>query len=812
MIPIKRYLPAFLRHLKKHWYLTLLNVSGYGLGLAACLLLIQHIRYETSFDTHYEDHEKIYRVVIDHYLSDVYENATANSFYSLGAELQKRYPEITSYTIVKKRDSDAIVTVDGRSFLQKNLALMDTNYFKVFKPKLLSGNTDQLKILDAFITPQIANKYFGTNDPIGKTIKMAWVTLTVRGVLKDPPVHSHLTFDILYVTGQRKEYINDWTECLVHTYIKLNGEADLFQDKLNHFSEDLSPLAARQSKLERSFKARLQPLADIHLNSHLESEHEVNGSTTNIYILGILTGMILLISCFNYASLSDTINFSRSTEMFVKKVHGASFRHLVPQYLIEAFMLNVLGFALATLFIVGYVEWLTPLLNAQTIWFSWTDPFLYLPATILFVLATLLFGLLPFLLPSRQTLLSAPKGQEEVSKNELSLSKHMATAQFFIAYLLLSGAFAVSAQIRLLHEADAGFDHTNALALNIMLLPFHGHETILDRLEHELLSEPAIQHVAYSYTIPGDHRVLDTSIALADNLTEKASNAFFQTVSPGYFDTFGIRILKGRIFSDDRQADSLCVLVNETLARKLTANKQDITGQAVVMDYFGTRTKLTVLGVVKDYHHSSIKEAISPMLYLPVRYYGAVTKISIKVNHQETENFQTAARLLPLLFEKNLGTRYEASGLGMAHELQDVSFIYGLRYKSDRQFVFMVRNMAFLAMVMTGIGFLGLAAKTAKRRMKEVAIRKVNGASTRSLLTLLAAHFLKVAGLAFLLSLPFSYLLVQNWLEGFPVRINIGFWFVTWPLLITMILMGLSISYPLAKVVLLNPVRVLRSE
>lgn len=804
------YLVSFFRHLKRHWTLAFLNILSYGTGIAACLLILQYISYETSYDGFYKNYESIYRVQLDHFYSDVEQNSTALSYYPLGQTLAKEYPQVKTFTRMRKMRS-ATVTVGENVFLEDDAFLVDSTFFKVFPIKMVKGS-DQMSKVCVFISESMAAKYFDQVNPIGEVMWIDFRKLPVNGVFKDIPDNSHMKYDLLVVHPNRSA-ANDWYYTNYYTYITLSEDPELFSEQLKKFSEKFSQVADKQSENEYSFRAKLQPLTSIHLESNLQNEHESNGNIQDVYILFAVMVMILLISCFNYVNMTNAINADRAKELFVRKIHGSSERDSLVQHVAESFVLNILGFGVAVLVLIIFVQWIGPQFDFGELNINWSNATSYYVLVGMFVLSFILSGILPAVLSSSSNLAQLLNTMSSSSSSGRRFSRNMAITQFVISYILISGALVVTKQLDFMNEQDAGFDPTGVVALTLKPAPYRRFQNNFKKLKDDLEKQTWIKHVSFSNVIPGEHLWRDGSSRFSDESTENSKSCMLQTVSPNYFETYGIEIILGRGFSENRSSDLNTVVVNESLAKKLNVKDlESIIGRKITLPYNNEFPEFEVIGVVKDYFHESMKLDKKPIVYVPIRNNAFCAKISVKIDQGREKNWREDVDFIKNTYSENFKEALAKVNLNVAAMVKDVEVEYKGQYSNDIKFSNLMGVLAFLAVLMSGIGFFSLASTTTRKRTREIAIRKINGARIADVTLLLMTYFLKLIGLAFIISLPISYFLVQDWLNDFPIRTDIGPWFIFWPILITAILSVISVAYHISKVVFLNPVHVLRTE
>jgi putative ABC transport system permease protein len=361
-----------------------------------------------------------------------------------------------------------------------------------------------------------------------------------------------------------------------------------------------------------------------------------------------------------------------------------------------------------------------------------------------------------------------------------------------------------------MREGDLGFSDKGVMALEINALNYQQNEDAFLRVKNDLKKIASIENVSFSSCLPGE-QLIHTSIRLSSAPAENTQNCDVQVITSDYFKVYGMEMIEGRLFSEDDPGDLLTVVVNESLARELSkGDHENIINKEVTVDWARNAVKFKVIGIVKDYHHSSKKQKIQPMLFIQLKNTFAVFRISVKSS--DMANWKSTELLVQKALKENLTDAYSKRGIQVAFDVVDVETAYNKQYSSDEQFSKFLNALTFLAISMAGIGFFSLASTTTRKRTREIAIRKVYGARVVDMSVLLSSYFLKLAGAALAISLPLSYFFTQNWLKQFSSRIEMGVWFALWPVIIVISLTLLSISFFVLKLVFVSPIHHLRND
>lgn len=799
------YLITFLRHLKKHWNLAIINMLSFAFGIATCLILMQHIYNESSYEKFFNNAEEIYRLTLDSYWDGIHQGSSAHTFVPVGPELKAQYPAVKEFTTIQTRPSD-IVTVGDYTYLEKKILEADINFFKVLPYKMILGSTNDVKPGDVYISRSKAEKYFGDHDPIGASIKILAESYVVRGVFENLPSNTHLKFDMVYTLPVRES--NDWNVAYMYTYIRFHGDHHVMNSNLQSFNETISRHNGSQSDAQVKLAIQLQPITDIHLKSDLRAEPEPNGKIQDLYILFGLSILILVISCLNYVSLTNAINSTRSKEAFVKRIHGATKWHAALQHLQESLLLNLFSFAIAIIVLVIVAKWAWPVSNYFDLTIDWTNPLHYYIFLLVFLFSLVLSGILPVIL---SLFTKADRSSSTHSTvYSVRLTRNMAFLQFFLSFVLISGALVARKQLTFLQEGDLGFKSDEVVAIEVPPLGYRSNESHFQKVKNDLEKIAGIENVAFSNSVPGEP-LFGITVRLVEDPSKITNNSNVQVVTSDYFEVYNIELVAGRLFSEERAGDENSVVVNESFAKRFyNSGYKNMAGKVIVADYMRGLVNFEVVGIVKDFFHFSKKEQLQPMLFIPLKNSLGVFRISVKknLNGDWNSNLPKVQKIL----KENLTEGYANRGYGVGYDLKDIRSGYNQQFVRERQFSIVLNYLTSIALLMACIGFFGLASATTRKRTKEMVIRKVHGASSFNIAALFLANFFRLAGLAFLLALPVSFFLVQDWLGKYPLRIEIGSWFLIWPLLIASVMVIISVSYFVLKTVFTRPIDHLQNE
>lgn len=801
---LKNYWNAAIRFFGKNWSITSLNVVVFGVGLAACILIFNKVSYELSYDKFYDNHENIYRVALDHYFPyDAYQNSTAISFYPIGVELKNQYPEIVHATRVSTKRRNSTIRVNDDIYQEDDVYVINPSFFKVFSVELVSGDTIDIGTYDIFLSESLAKKMYGRVDVAGRTLDLWGGNLwKIKGVFKDVPDNSHFNYDLLLSVPFNRNRMTDWQYYSLHTYITVEEGTDIdaFEEKLESFSTEFSKLSDEQSGVDYRWEIQLQPLTSIYLESDLEFEHQINGDFQSVVLLLIMAFLIVVISCFNYVNLTNSMYAKRFMEFFVRKVHGATVMHLLKQYAFESFLLLIVGFSLA----VGLLA-IMPNISSYSLTFGLQSQFFYFGIAGIVLFSFLLAVVLPSVAFSFINPLKFANGEFESNPVMKRLGKSLIVLQFIVSFMLLAGSLTISRQLNFITDRSPGISIENVISLELPGIRYNDNVGDLNQIKNTLEQNTAIKSVSFSQSSPGNKHASDASIRFIDDPTDNGKLNYILPVTSSYFETYNVPILVGRVFNERLPADSAAILINETLAKALTPNDyESLIGRKVTMPWNNGYPTFEIVGVTRDYYHESLKNEVSACAFMPATNNGFINDISIRLSSNSSQSLNRTLDLVETSFKETFPSNI--------YKMSFVEDNYAGQFNSYFELSNLIQVLAFLAILLAAVGLFGLASNETTKRTKEVAIRKVNGARPSDIYMLFLKHFGKLVGLAFLISLPISFYFANDWLDKFAVRINMGAWFFLFQMIIISVVGIISIGYFLIKMSLQNPINALRNR
>jgi putative ABC transport system permease protein len=798
------FLSAFRNFWRFRGY-TLLNLLGLAIGTTASLLIGQYVLHELSFDQFHQDKDRIYRVQYDFLRNGELMFQCASAFPAVGPAMQADFPEVEAYARMYMFYGGAVVRQGEQAYKEQGIYVVDPTFLTMFDYPWVAGDRDHA--LDepntVVITQQMAQKYFGDQDPLGQEISLAtFDPFKITGVIKSPD-NSHLTFNFLvsipsiYVWGDdmRETLVSNWGWYDFFNYVRLAPGTDVAS-----LEAKLPGMIAQrndQNKVERT-RLTLQPLTDIHLYSDLIQEHRPNGDGTITYVLLGLALFILLIAWINYVNLSTARSLSRAREVGVRKAVGARRIQLISQFLLETLLLNLLAIGLAVVLYELSRSYFQQLLGHELAVSLFVQPVFWWAVLGFATLGTALAGLYPAFVLSAYRPASVLKGRLARSQGGAWLRKGLVVGQFVASVAMIAGTVIVYQQLRYMRSQDLGMNIEQTLVLNGPEI-FTDDSTYLSAyraFQQDLLRVPGVQQVAASSEIPGSLIYWTNGGRGVRQPRESNSILYLMGVNEDFLPTYDIKLLAGRNYGTDYGLDGSSIILNETACQAFGLGSAEAAiGQQVIK---GGDT-LRVVGVIVDYHQQSLKKAHIPiaLVHQPeTRSYYSVKLASKDVS-------ETLAQV---------EAAYQAQFPGNPVVYRFLDDFFDQQYRAEQRFGMVFTLFAGLAIAVACLGLIGLSMFTAAQRRKEVSIRKVLGSSVQSIFLLLSREFFFLILLANVMAVLLVWWPMEQWLAGFAFRIELQWWMFALAAGITMLIAMATVSWQALRAAHTNPAEVLRSE
>lgn len=809
---IKNYFKIAWRNLIKSKVYSVINIGGLALGIASCMLILQYVAFELSYEDFHENKESIYRVKQDRYNNGVLTTEWAAGAYAVGNNFAEAIPEIEDYVKIIGA-GDVVVDKGNETLKVEDVYYSSESFFNIFSYPLISGDKTTMfkEPRTAALSETTAKKIFGTLDVIGKTVEFNGDSeYRITAVFKDMPVNTQLQPNILlsYITFRERVLAeNDqdpqadsetwWFSDGCLTYLKLKeGVAPATVE--SKFIPIVEEQAGEEFKASNSSAVyRLQPLMDIHLYSNYMMEPNPNGDGKTVYLLLGIALFIIVIAWVNYINLATARAIGRAKEVGIRKTVGSQRKQLVFQFFVESLLFNGLALVLA----LGITALSIPFFNEisgqeLSYQFLFNGRF-WLGLTSLFILGVFLSGAYPAFVLSSFKPVEVLKGKMVNTKQGAVLRKSLVVFQFAASLFLLIGTFTVYKQIQFMRDQSLGLNIEQTLVLRPPIVTDSTYANKMLAFKQELLQYPSIKSIAAATTVPGQEVNWNAGgIKLTTEDETQGKQYRVIGIDYDYIDQFGLELIAGRAFSEDFGADPNAVIFNRAGIQQLGFNTaEEAIGKRI--DFWGEQYE--VVGVSENFHQQSLKEAYEPLvirLIPSVRGYFAIKADAGKM----AETVQM------------VDTKWASFFPGNTFEYFFLDDHFNAQYHADQRFGKVFGIFALLAVLVACLGLFGLASFTTLQRKKEIGVRKVLGASVPGILKLLYKEFSILLLVAFVVAIPLAWLTISNWLQGYAFHIEVHWLFFVLPFLTIILIALLTISFQTVKASLANPVDSLRTE
>ena len=806
----RNYLKTALRSLRRRRSFAMINIAGLTLGLAATLLIALFVWDEFQYDKFIPGGADIYRVCNTvHHPTGTQENAVTPPTFA--PTLQAEFPAVEATTrVMMLAEFKTLVEAGGKKFYETGERLVDSNFFRVFNLPLAPGSAASPLSNPASIvlSREMATRYFGNEDPIGKKMLIDKSPVQVTAVFdKNPKFEWQFDYlqpiTSLHISADR---MASWQWQQFITYIKVRPGANIarLQTDFQGIVHDRTEPITKQQGF--TYIPYFQRLFDIHLHSaRLKFDQTERGNILYVRALMIIAIFILVIACFNFINLSTALSIRRAREVGVRKAIGAARKQLIGQFIGETLLLTLCGMILA----IGLTILLIPSLNALTgKSISPTlllQPFSLASIFLLMVGVGLAAGFYPALVLSGfdpAKVLKSGVVQTGTPGRIPWLRHSLVVIQFSLSILLILSAIIVLRQVDYLHNKDLGFNKDQ-----ILFFPMRGDQLTksTDAFRTSLLQLPGVSSVSIGYGYPGD-AVAGDEIIVNRNGQQVTQSVTQLTVDFDYIKTLELRIVAGRDFSRSMGTDQdHAWIINETAVRDLGfGTPQKALGQTLSWHPWDGNNKDSlkvgkIIGVVKDFNYKSLYDKVEPAV-LQI-YPPAAWKVAVKLS---TNNISTTLERISGVWN------HFAPDYPLEYKFLDSNFAQ--LYQSEDKLQTLLWIFTGIAIFIGCLGLYGLAAYSAEARRKEIGIRKILGASSKGVLLLLSRDFIRPVVLSLLIASPVTALIMRNWLQSFAYRIPISWWIFVLAGVLTIVIAMLTVSYQTFRAARVNPVSSLRSE
>lgn len=809
---LKNFFRTAARNIVKYKAYAVINFVGLTCGLTLALLIFAYVRSELCYDQFHAKAERIYR--IKYVAPNDFQLASVPP--PIAPRMKEFFPEVEEAARLFSRSVTVSIPGTDRSFEESGVYFADSTIMNIFTFDFVKGNGDRA-LVDEFtvvITEEMARKYFGDTDPVGQSLLFAGKhSFRVAGVVKEFPDESHIQFNMLIpyenmydmesdeaAERLRQNLAVNYVISHSYTYVLLKPGADPANVDAN-FDAFVKKYAPPQLQMGQQFS--LMPLTDIHLTSDLLAEPTAPNSWTNIYIfigVGVLT---LLIASINYINLSTAQSLSRIREIGIRKVLGSMKYHLIIQFLSESFLFILLALAFSFSAFYAAIPLLNELTGKALVFESVVDGGMLVLCAVLAIAMTLLAGGYPAWFVTRFNSINALKGEGGQYGNQ-TLRRALVVFQLMIACMLLSGALLIVKQLDFVSSRPLGFQKEHVISVPLFSANLNGifrtnDSTFWGRLQtfrDMIESQAAVQSTALCSTMPGLGAVFRSTIPEGFTADDNLFTANI-SVDYEYLETFGIELAAGRGFDRQHGTDAAqAFMVNETAVREFNwGTPEEAVGKKLIRE----GKEGMVIGVIKDFNYTSLTAPVASMvLELNPNQYNA---LAIRfANHDVEPTLE--------LLEKQWREVFPEKAFEYAFLDQQIDS----QYENFKNFGSMVQVFTIIAVLISCLGVYGLVLFVVQRKVKEIGVRKVLGASVGNILKLIYADFGWLLLIGFILAIPSSYYLLDRWLENFTYRTTIDVLTYLVSLALVSSIVVVTIGYQAVKASFANPVSSLRSE
>jgi len=807
-----------LRNFRKKKAFTGINIFGLTTGMTVALLILIYAKYEMSYDRFHSNADRIYRVSVDLLDDGKFQVSDAQCYPAVGKMAIEEFPEIEDFGMAR-HVGRVLLQKDQNAFNEDRMYFASPGWLKIFDWEMIHGDAETAlsKPDQVVLTETTARKYFGDKNPVGEMIELipggGKVSIMVTGVVKDVPENAHLHFDVLVSWETGVKYMDwkydEWNQNNEFMYLLAKEELDAgFQDRFNE------SFFKKADYDEGDELLAVYPMTDIHLKSDRTYEAETNGSEATVNILLMVSVFILAIAWVNYVNLATARAMERGKEVGVRKVLGSSRKSLVIQFLMEAVIINLLSLILTVTSIQGVLPLFNSLSGTSLVFDLFADTQLMLQLGALFLIGTFASGFYPSMVLSGYKPLAVLTGKLKTSSKGLLLRKSLVVFQFAATMFLLVGTITVYRQVNFMRQQDLGIDLEQTVVINSPVIAGGGDALSQMRTtfktEAERLSQ--VKQVTFSGTIFGNPV---TDMSSTNGLTAVGTEMgdgvtyYFYFIDEDFVPTFDLELKAGRNFSKNSEVTNdegdfyYSMLINET-SRKMFgfATNEEAAGKKVQWG----KHQYTVVGVLADHNHNSLKNKVFPMFYLLDGDGRNSDFYSVKMKSGEGDGESYKATLSSI--ESIYRDVYPESDF-------DYYFLdekFNEQYRADQQFGMVFSIFSGLSVLISILGLFGLGLYEIQQRIKEIGIRKVLGASVSGIIQLLAQHFLKLIIISVVIALPLAYFGMDQWLNGYAYRIGLDWVLFVVPAVLILFIALATIIGQTMKVARKNPVDSLRYE
>ncbi len=780
---ITNYYKIAYRNFFKNKGYSFINIFGLSIGMACTLLILLWVQYQLSYDRFYPDADRLYRVTDSEKYASGEETLFSMNPPSLAPYLVSEYSDIINSARLRNV-KNLVIQYGNKRFDENNIMFVDPSFLKMFSLSFVSGNSSNALsgVSSIVLTEKTAEKYFGNNNPVGKTLRVNnQYDFIVTGIIKNIPANSHLKIDFLLPFKAIKNFgytINGWNSFAHTTYVLLAKGADY-----REVSKKIRNTIIQNDKND-PITISLQPVPDIHLYSSNIWGIGGTGDITQVYTFSIIAFLILLLACINFMNLSTARAGKRAKEIGIRKVIGAKRKEIIFQFFLESITYSFVSLIISIILILDLLPLVNSISGSELTFKFQNDAeilFLILGVT---VFTGIISGIYPALFLSAFKPVKVLKGRFNFGLSNKNFRKLLVTFQFVLTIILITGTVVISRQLHFLENKNLGYNKEHVLCIKLQ----GDLNQKISVIKNELQKDRQVISISgVSYPPAGILSSTDVSDWEGRNTNSKFL-IYRLSADYDFAKTMQIKMAKGRYFSLKTDTADGCI-INQAAVKAM--DMKSPVGKKIL--------GLKIIGIMKDFNFSSLHSKIEPLI----------------IYFDPAEIKQLLVRIKPGNLNKTINS-LEGTWNNIAPEFPfEYSFLneqINKLYNSDQKAGKLINIFSILALFIACLGMFGLASFTAEQRTKEVGIRKVLGAKVSGIIILLAKEFTKYVLLANLFAWPIAYFVLNKWLQDFAYRINISLWILVLAGGITFLTALFTVSFQAIKAATANPVKSLRYE
>lgn len=797
------YFKIALRNILRNKLFSSINIIGLAVGITAFLMILVYVRYERSYDTFHKNSDRIYRLLYERSSAEGETVKFASCCPPAAIRIRELYPEVE--TIARLFRYRATVIFGERKFYEERIYFAEPQIFQIFDIEMITGDpaTGIRDANCAFISESFGRKYFGDDDPMGKTITIdKEMSFVITGIYRDLPANSHIDIDLMLswpnlLTHYGPDIELSWGDTGFFTYfiLKPNVSPVEFEEKLKSLVESDFGEVLKYYKLTLDLK--VQPLTDIHLNSAYMQEIKVNGNNDTVTFLSVIAVFILIIAWVNYINITTARSLTRATEVGVSKVAGAARRQLAGQFFIETIMINAAAFVLALILLALLLPLFCNLTGIPADYVIWKESWFRIITFILFISSIILSGTYPVFVLTSFSTSEVLRGKYIHSKSGILIRKALVVFQLTMAICLITCTLLVFRQVRYMQNIDKGINITDILAVRAPRVRDASFGTKLLTFKEELLRNQVITRFSVGTEVPGRQILWDAGGIFRVG-SDQSKNYQIVGIDYDYLGVLEANIIAGRNF-DRSFSDSSSLILNEKAVKWMGfASPQEAVGQKV--NYWDQI--YTIAGVVQDYSQQSPREAFEPHIFRFMPQGRGVRGFFMM-------------KIIPSAEERVLRLVEEKFNEFFPDNPFDYFFLedyYEQQYRNERLLGSVFGAFAILSIFVTCLGIFGLTSFLLLQRTREITMRRVMGSTTSGIVVLFSRDFVRITILSFIIAVPVCYYWLTGWLKTFEAKMDVSVWSFILPFLVTLAFTLITITVIVMKTASVNPAENLRSE